>query len=52
MQEWVRGPSGLDKVTGQTVRSQRTVLLAAHSPVPVLCGPAGWQELRQSRGAP
>ena len=52
MREWVHGPFGLDAVKRQTVRSQRTVLVVVHSPVPAPCGPVGCRELRRCRGAP
>ena len=50
MLEWVHRPFGLDTVSGQTVRSRRTVLMVVHSPVPMPCGPGGCRELRRLRG--
>lgn len=51
MREWVHGPSGPDAVKGQTVRSQRTVVVV-HGPVPAPPGRAGCRELHQRGGVP
>jgi hypothetical protein len=50
MRECVHGPFGLDAVKGQTVRSQRAVVVV-HGPVPAPPGRAGCRELRQGGGA-
>jgi hypothetical protein len=50
MRKWVHGPFALNAVSGQTVQSQRTVLVVVHSPAPTPRRPAGCRELRRCRG--
>jgi hypothetical protein len=48
MRKWVHGPFGPDAMSGQTVRSQRTVLVVVHSLAPMPCALLGFSQFRQS----